>query len=319
MSAAEVTQNAQQALGKMQVCHAVLNVELNTEMFQESLSIELWERYPEWLRFDLRSASSPQLAGIAFTTDGETSILYSPHSNVATVGPADAVHMPQVIETIVDARRSWLREADPSQAELFAKVRENGLMVYKIDLTLRQHGSARYTIDAHHWWVRQIEYEEEYAGKGVIRLESMDCFDKLDDALFNIDIPEGATLEEAKIEDNSPLSLDEAQKKVSFKLRIPDASVLPEGTRFLVAYQLDKNMALVYTGPHSFTLVQGPNIGRVPEENATPVALSRARGVLIDDPEHNGLLLTWREDNLQFSIAGSLDRATIEMIANSLK
>lgn len=319
LSASEVVQHAQRAFNEMRACHTVLSVELDTEMFKESLAVEIWEQYPDQLRFEIRSASSPQLAGIAFKTDGETSILYSPHTNVATVGPADVVHLPQAIETIVYARRSWLQEADPSQAELLARLRENGLVVYKIDLAQGQYGSVRYTIDARQWWVRKVEYQQEYAGQGVIYVESMDCPEDLNDSTFEIAIPEGTMLEEARSEDSPPLSLEDAQQKVAFKLRIPNTTLLPEGTRFLVAYQLDKNMALVYTGPYPFTLVQGPNIGQVPQVNATPVVLSRARGILIDDPGHNGLLLTWREDNLQFSIAGSLDRATIEMIANSLQ
>lgn len=319
MSASEVIQNAQQALNDMTACHTLLSVELDTEMFKESLAVEMWERYPDRLRFEIRSASSPQLSGIAFTTDGETSILYSPHTRVATVGPADVVHLPQAVETIVYARRTWIRQADPLQAELYARLREDGLVVYKVDLAQEQYGSVRYTIDARRWWVRKVEYHQEYTGQGTVHITSMDCSGDFDDSTFNIDIPEGAVLEEARSEDSPPLSLEEAQQKVAFRLRIPDAALLPQGTRFLVAYQLDKNMALVYTGPYPFTLVQGPNIGQVPQANATPVVLARVRAILIDDPEHNGLLLTWREDDLQFSIAGSLDRATIEMVANSLQ
>jgi|GEM_PF-3773158 len=318
LSADQVIQNAQQALDQMRTCHAVLNVKLDTEMLQEALTVELWENHPTRLRIDIRSASSPQLTGMAFTTDGKTSILYSPHTNTAAVGAPDVVRLPQAVETIVQARRRWLQEADSTQARLFAQARENGLVVYKVDLT-RGSGAVRFTIDAYQWWVRQVEYWGESADHSVVTLESMDCSQPLSDAVFNIDVPENATLQEVRVEDNPPLTLVEAQTKFGYKLRIPRDDRLPPDTHFGVAYQLDKNMALVYVGAHPFTLVQGPNIGTIPEQNATPVLLARSRGFLIQDPAHNGLVLTWREGELQFSIAGSLDLDMLVAIANGLE
>jgi hypothetical protein len=86
-----------------------------------------------------------------------------------------------------------------------------------------------------------------------------------------------------------------------------------------MAYQLDNNVALVYTGEHSFTLVQGPGIGRVPQEGATTIGLRGQQANLIPDPEHAGMVLTWREDGLQFSISGSLERSEIIQLAESLE
>lgn len=318
LSAAQVIQNARRTLENMQTCHAVLNVGLDTDMLQESLTLELWERPPARLRVDIRSASSPQLNGMAFTTDGQTSILYTPHTNIAALGSSNLVRLPQAVEAILEARRRWIQEVDPNQAQLFAQVREGGLVVYKID-SMRDQVSVRFTIDAHQWWIRQIEYRGEYGDHGIIALETMDCSQPLDDALFNINIPEGTTLQEVRIEDNPPLTLAEAQTKFGYKLRIPRQDTLPPDTYFQVAYQLDKNMALIYAGRYPFTLVQGPNIGRVPEQDAVQVLLTRGRGFLIEDPSHGGLILIWREGELQFSIAGSLDRDTIITIANGLE
>lgn len=318
LSAAEVIQNARQALEDMQACHAVLSVRLDTDMLQESLTVELWERHPARLRVDIRSASSPQLNGMAFTTDGQTSILYTPRTNVAALGSPDLVRLPQAVETVLQARRHWIQQINPTQAQLFAQMREGGLVVYKIDSMLDRI-SVRFTIDAHQWWIRQIEYREEYGDHGIIALDTMDCSQPLNDAVFNVNIPEGTTLQEVRIEDNPPLTLAEAQAKFGYKLRIPRQDTLPPDTYFQVAYQLDKNMALIYTGRSPFTLVQGPNIGKIPEQDAVQVLLTRGRGFLIEDPSHGGLILIWREGELQFSIAGSLDRDTIITIANGLE
>ena len=113
------------------------------------------------------------------------------------------------------------------------------------------------------------------------------------------------------------MTIEEAQTKVSFPLREPQYQ--PPGTIFSGAYQLDKNIALVYLGEHSFTLVQGPHIGTVPQEDVTLVPLRGRQATLIQDQESGGLVLIWREDDLQFSIAGSLSMNEILQIAESIE
>ena len=78
-------------------------------------------------------------------------------------------------------------------------------------------------------------------------------------------------------------------------------------------------MALVYTGEHSFTLVQGPGIGQVPQEGATTIAVRGRQATLVPDPEHAGMVLIWREDELQFSISGSMEKQEIIRLAESLE
>jgi hypothetical protein len=242
---------------------------------------------------------------------------YLPHANRVLVGPADRVKLPLVIETVLRSRVAWLEDADPQSARLIARERDGGLVVYRIELPLANGGAVQYTIDAHQWWVRQVEYQDAYLGQGRIVTREIECFERAEEAQFELDLPAGVPVQQVEIEKSQPLTLQEAQLAVPFPLQTP--SYLPPGTRFTVAYQLDKNIALVYTGEHSFTLVQGPGIGQVPQEGAETILLRGQQAMLIPDPEHAGMVLTWREDDLQFSISGSLVRTEIMRLAESLE
>ncbi len=301
----------------MGACHTILNIDIDTEMIKDSLTVELWEKQGTHLKIRVLDASTAQLRGIAFATDGRSSVSYTPHTNTAIVGPADIVHMPQVIENPVLARRQWLQSADLAKTQLLARVREQGLVVYKVEIPLGQEGRAQYTIDARQWWIRQVEYNDQHLGAGVVRLDTQQCFADLDDALFTLDIPDGATLDEVEIKENRPLTIQEAQTRVGFRLREP--RYLPPDTQFFAAYQLDKNMALIYTGAYAFTLVQGPKIGAVPQQDVTLIPLRGRQATLVQQPDYGGIVVTWSEDDLQFSIAGSLNLNEILQIAESLE
>jgi hypothetical protein len=147
-------------------------------------------------------------------------------------------------------------------------------------------------------------------------VREIECFADLPAVQFELDIPDGAPISEIGVAENRPLSIPEAQMAVDFPLRTP--GYLPAGTHFSVAYRLDKNVAMAYTGERSFTLVQGEDIGRIPEEKATSIPLRGQQAKMISDVEHGGVVLTWREGGLQFSIAGALEPGEIILIAESL-
>lgn len=317
LTAAQVVFRTQQVLSASSACHSFLDMDINTDMIKDSLVVEVWEKQGSRVRLTILSATSPQLRGLTFTTDRKTSLSYSPHTNTTSIGPADLVRLPRVIETLLYARNASLQSFDPQKARLLARVRESGLMVYKLEIPLSPDEQAEYTIDARDWRVRQIDYQSTSWGSGTVRLKSIECFADLDDAVLDLDIPEGAVLDRVTVPDSRALTLEEAQRAVDFRLRLP--GYLPADTTFAMAFQLDKNMALVYTGSHSFTLAQGPNIGQTPQENVTLLPLRGVQGTLVQDNSQGGLLLTWREDELQFSIAGSLSLNEILQIAESLK
>jgi hypothetical protein len=222
-----------------------------------------------------------------------------------------------VLERLLAARTDWLRQADADEATLVAKEREDGLVMYEVRVPLSAFGYAQYTVDARQWWVRRIVYEDAYLGKGEIHVRELDCSSDMATADLSLDVPSDVPVHQVSMEDSRPLTIQEAQMVVPFPLRMPGD--LPVETHFVVAYQLDKNIAMVYGGEWAFTLVQGPGIGQVPQERATPVPVRGQQAMAIADPEHEGGVLIWQEDGLQFSVAGALERQDLVYIAESLK
>jgi hypothetical protein len=281
------------------------------------VTLEAWEERPLRWKIHVLAAVNPQLEGLAFVTDGRQSTSFSPQENKVLVGPAEQVKLPLVLEKVLTSRLAWLEDADPEQAHLVARERQEGLVVYRTELPLAQGGRVEYAIDARQWWVRHVDYQDASLGRGQISVREIECFERAPDGAFDLDLPEGVPVEQVEIETSQFATIREAQLEVPFPLRTP--AQLPAGTEFSVAYKLDNNVALVYTGERSFTLVQGPGIGQVPQEGAVTIALRGQQATLIPDPEHAGMVLTWREDELQFSISGSLERSEIVQLAESLE
>ena len=317
LTAAEAVHRAQEALGTARACRFILGIEVDTDLLKDSLSVEVWESPPDRLKVQVLTSVNPQLQEFAFGTDGSRSVSYSPGVNEAVVGPPDVVKMPLILDLLIRARREWIQSTDAQEARMIAVEREDGLVVYKVRAPLVQGGQAQYWVDARQWWVRQIVYENEVLGMGTVRVQEIECFDSLPGAEFDIEIPDGVTTTEVTVSSGRPLTREEAQMAVSFRLRTP--TYLPSGTQFTVAYQVDKNMALVYTGERSFTLVQGPNVSSVPQEGMTIILVGGRQAKLVKDEEDGSMHLTWREEGLQFSIAGSLDQQELVRIAESVE
>lgn len=334
LTAVEVVRHTQEAFGEVGACQFVLDIEVDTDLLKDTLSIEVWRGDPDRFRAQVLSSVNPQLRGLAFATDSSQSVLYAPRANEVVVGPADIVRMPSVVEKLINVGQEWIQGANPEDARIVAVEREGGLVVYEIEIPLAHQGYAQYWIDARQWRVRQVRYQDEYLGKGDIRVREVSCAAKdasiapaqgvgatpengSQDTLYALDIPDGVPIREAPAGESRPLTLEEAQIALSFSLRTP--SYLPEETLFTVAYQLDKNMAMVYAGEHAFTLVQGPHIGDVPGKGVVPVAVRGREAALIVDEKHAGVVLTWREEGLQFAIAGSLEQDQVIRIAESLE
>jgi hypothetical protein len=316
MTGVEVVNLAQQTLSETDAFHSILDIEIDTDLIKDSVSIEVWEQPPDRLKLEVLSAQSPQLRRLSYVTDGVRSGLYYPHANEATVGPADLVKMPSVLERLVRARREWVQSADAQKARVITRERQDGLVVYKIEIPLGRNGSAQFWIDARDWLVRQVTYRDDYLGEGTIHVREIEPLSDLPGTEFAPQFPDEVSVTEVSMEDERPLTFDEAQMAVGFPLRRP--TYTPPETAFVVAFQIDQNIAMVFEGAHSFTLVQGPNIGSVPTSEATMISLSGQQAVLVQDEKSGGLLLTWREGDRQFSIAGLLDQEELVRIAESL-
>jgi hypothetical protein len=294
-----------------------LDIEIETDLFGDSLTIEVWEAPNERLKIRVASAENPQFRELAFTTDGRQSISYSAQTNEVTIGPADVIKMPEIIKRIVSARKEWIQAGDPAQSKVLARERADGLVIYKIGMPLEHGGYAQYWIDAHQWWIRRIAYEDRYLGVGTILIRDMAVYQDLPPTHFDLDIPITATTVEIRDPASLPLEPEEAQRMVSFPLHTP--AYLPAGTHDPKAHLTGKNVALVYSGPVEFTLHQGPSPVPAAQGDARLVPLRGQQARLVRDERRGVLTLTWREGELHFSISGALDQQELIRIAESLK
>ena len=317
LTAAEVVGHTQAALDRSGACHSILDLDIDTDLLKDSISLQVWEQEPGYRKIKVLSAENVQLRGMAFATDGGQSVLYTPDANQVLVGPADQVKMPQVIERLVRARTDWIREANPDQASIVARAREGGLVTYQVQFPIGEGGSVSYTVDARQWWVRHVSYEDKYLGKGRMLVRKMACGPALAASHFDVAFPDGVPIKEVLEGDDRSLTIEQAQTAVAFPLRTP--AYLPPGMRLSVVYRADKNVVIVYEGEGSFALVQGPHVESVSPEVATPVHLRGRQAKMTIDAENDSTRLTWAEDGLEFSIAGSLEQQELIRIAESLE
>jgi outer membrane lipoprotein-sorting protein len=202
MTGAEVLQNTREVLDETGVFHLVLDIDVSTDLVKDSLSIDVWEKPPNRLKLQVLSAINPQLRGLAFATDGDRSTSYSPHANEVVVGPAEVVRLPSIIESLIRARTEWIQSADAQRVRVVAREREDGLVVYKIVLPLARDGYAEYWIDVRQWWVRRMAYQDDFLGRGTVRMREIEGFVDLPDTQFDLEIPDGATITEFATEDS---------------------------------------------------------------------------------------------------------------------
>jgi len=318
LSGAEVIHLAQQALAAHRAWHLILDIEIDTDMIKDTLSVEVWQEQPSQVKLVVLEAQSPQLRQLAFATDGTESLSFSPHRSEVTVGPVDLVKMPSVLDSLIDAYSDWILRADAYQARVVAIERQEGLVVYNVTLPLDQ-GNASYWIDARDWLVRKITYEDDYLGRGTITVRWVEGADDWPDSTFDLAIPDGVPITEVSIKEDDPLTLQGAQAAVSFSLRVPTYPPIEDHPDSVLAYQIGQNIVLVYTGEPAFTLSQGLEMESAPDAEGTQVSVAGKEAMLFQDEQGGGRLLMWQEGDIQFSLAGNLVPEELVRIAESLE
>jgi outer membrane lipoprotein-sorting protein len=202
MTGVEVVSLAQRALSETQAHHFILDVDIDTDLVKDSLSVEVWEALPDRIKLVVLSAETPQFQQLAFTTDGTESALYLSYTNEVTVGPAELVKMPTVLDTVIRARRDWIQTAAANEARVIAIERQRGLVVYRIEIPLDGNGSAQVWIDARDWLVRQVVYQDKFLGTGTIQVREMLQVHELSDSSFELSIPDDAVPIQVSKEDD---------------------------------------------------------------------------------------------------------------------
>jgi outer membrane lipoprotein-sorting protein len=189
MTGEQVITLAQQSLQQEKGLHAFLEIEVDTDLIKDALSVELWEAPPERLKLVVLESGNPQLRELAFTTDGSQSRSYLPYANTVTEGPATSVKLPSVLQTPVEARREWILNADAETSRVIGVERDAGLVLYHVQATVETLEAVQFWIDARDWLVRRVVYEDAYLGNGTIALREVQLMDNVPESSFELDVP----------------------------------------------------------------------------------------------------------------------------------
>jgi len=313
----EVVSLAQQVLHQERASHYTLDIELSTDLIRDQLVVEVWEAPPDHLELRVLDASTMQLAGLAFATDGVRSVSYLPHTNEAVVGPAELVKMPSVLASLVSSRRDWVLAIEAAKARVVGRERRQGLLLYRIEAALGTSGSAQFWFDSQDWLVRQIVYQDEHLGTGTIYVRDLTSSDRATEIDLELPLPAGVPTRTVAPEQSRTYSYEEAQRGVGYRLRIPTA--LPPETHLAWAFQSEQSVTFVYEGREPFRITQQPDMGFELLVEGTLVPVRGYQGTLVKQEMDGVLTLVWREDGLRFSISGSLGENEVMRIAESLQ
>ena len=200
MTGGQVIRQAQQLLQLEGGYHAVLDIEVDTDLIKDALSVELWEEPPDRLRLVVLESGNPQLRELAFTTDGTQSKSYLPHANTLTVGPAASVRLPSVLQTPVQARREWILGADADTARVIGVERDAGLVLYHVQTAVGEQEAVQFWIDARDWLVRRVTYADTYLGSGTVVVREVQLMDDVPETRFELDVPDGVPVTEVAMD-----------------------------------------------------------------------------------------------------------------------
>jgi outer membrane lipoprotein-sorting protein len=186
----QVLTKAQQSLRRSQGYYAILEIDVDTDLIKDMLSVELWEEPPESLRLKVLASANAQLRGLEFVTDGTESKSYLPHANAVMVGPADSVRLPSVLETPVQSRSVWILEVEPSAARVVGVERSGGLVLYHVQADVGEHEAVQFWIDARDWLVRRVTYADTHLGSAEVIVRNLRPLN-VPDSRFELEMPDG--------------------------------------------------------------------------------------------------------------------------------
>lgn len=196
MTGEQVLTLAQRSLRQGRGYHAVLEIDVDTDLIKDTLSVDLWEEPPASLRLTVLESANPQLRGLEFATDGTRSRSYLPHANAVTVGPSEDVRLPSVLETPVQARSDWILETEAGAARVVGVERSAGLVLYHIQTDVGEHEAVEFWIDARDWLVRRVAYADTNLGSATIAVRDLRLVDDVPATRFELEMPDGVPVTE---------------------------------------------------------------------------------------------------------------------------
>jgi outer membrane lipoprotein-sorting protein len=292
-------------------------------------------------RLEVREASSAELGGTTFVSDGTTFWLYSPSENAVVTGsredvkdeaPTSPMAMSETLQEIIQ------RGLDSVDLEVLGEEEVAGKNTWKVKVTPNSETSAEMQLDSlieGEMWVDtelalplKLNLDGSDIGSGTVEVRSIVVDGGISDDIFTFIVPEGAEVVQAAdiAREMAPQSstIDEARAAVSFTLLTP--SVLPSDMVLVeVTLQGDSTVLQNYVGGETtLSLVQSTRPTGADREppagsNVEEVTVRGVTGELITSDDGSSSLLRWEENSVRIVVAGTVDGATALEVAEGLE
>ncbi len=333
-TAEEIVAKMQEVEASTEDAHAVVEFDVQAEGQDMAVVVELWEKRPGKFRAEVLEAGEAEFAGVVSVTDGEQAWLYHPGENVVVTGALGDLESeeipvnPQQVIQLMEEGIQWAM--DNFDVKLAGEEELNGVATYKLEFTPREDedypmpipmdAKATLWVEKGRWIALQAHFDGSSFGQGWVRVRSFEFNTGLDDALFQLEIPEGAEVIDIADMQPTPLTLDEAEAQAGFDLLVP--AYEPEGTTLIEVFKVSEAFVLRYDhSTTSFTIVQGSlpqPMEQTPSGEATEITVRGQTALLITDGAGNSFL-SWTEDGVNIAIAGHISADEIVKVAGSLQ
>ncbi len=329
ITAEEVVSKMEETIANTDNAHAVIVASVDAQGIKMNVTAEVWEMMPNKVRAEVRDASESRLVGMVMVSDGEQAWLYEPASNRVTVGRAGEVDMPLPQEMLSSLDETIQKVLDVSDVELAGEEVVAGRDAYKLSLSPREdaeqevfpgNGNATIWVDKEQWIVLKAVYEASALGSGVMEVQSFELNPGVADNMFDFEVPEGATVVDAKAQEPEPMTLDEAVAQAGFPLMVPD--YVPDGATLIEVFKVGDSFVLRYNHSTqvSFAVVQGPELsGPPPLGQAQEVTVRGQSATVVSDKAGGNTFLYWTEDGVTVTVAGHISEEEALQVAESLK
>lgn len=326
--------------------HAV--IELNVDIMEQSVNatIESWVRHaesgPGAFRIEVLETSEEKATDALAVSDGETLWVYAPSMGKVFVGSADdAKNMlaekehetgafeagdfdhPENAEEFVQKLLEYFT-AEKTGTEILAESTAFTLKLQPIPEQMPAEYAAVGGLIT--LWIdkeRNVPLAFEYTGGSFGEISAtvleIDINTGIEDALFTFEIPDNVEI--VPFADLAPqsLTLDEAADSIEFKILTPGE--LPQAATLVDILEVRGTVVLRYTLPEggSFSVVQGFS-DEAPEQptEGQSVDVRGVSGALFVDDDGSRILLTWKEADLFYYVAGDLSVDQALVVAESL-
>ncbi|NJM08056.1 DUF2092 domain-containing protein [Candidatus Gracilibacteria bacterium] len=350
-TAEEIVDRMEAARDAMQDVNATVALDFTSPDDSGSIVGEVWMQKTEQTdeagepiyrsRLEVREASSAEMIGTTFVSDGNSFWLYNPSENKVITGSRDDVQdepptspmaMSETLQEVIQ------RGLDSVDLEVLGEEQVAGKNTWQVKVSPNSETAAEMQLDSlieGTMWVDtelalplKLTIDGSDLGSGTVEVRSITVDGGLSEDMFTFVVPEGAEVVQAAdiAKEMAPQAstIDEARAAVSFTLLAP--TTLPADVVLVeVSMQGDSTVIQNYAGGEStLSLVQSTRptgADREPPAGSTveEVPVRGFTGELITSGDGRGSLLRWEENGVRIVIAGTIDGATALEVAEGLE